>query len=119
MPVALLDPAFELIAAAIDHVEIIVGQLSPLLLDLAFDLLPVPFDSVPVHLGSPWCLCGRESRNAPTRRRAAARLCAVRSGQGDPWRWPQTLAAAVRFTKKAEAGLRRSVGGACLISPDP
>src|SRR5262249_52325761 len=47
--VALLDLAFELIAAAVDDVEIIVGELAPLLLDLAFDLLPVSFDAIPVH----------------------------------------------------------------------
>ena len=39
----------ELIALAADHVEIIVGQPAPLFFDLAFDLLPVPLNAVPVH----------------------------------------------------------------------
>ena len=49
-PVALLNLALQLIAAAADDVEIIVRQLSPLLLHLSFDLLPVSFHAVPVHL---------------------------------------------------------------------
>jgi len=54
--VALLDLAFQLIAAAVDLGEIVVGPLTPLLLDLAlplpfssFQFLSVPFDAVPVH----------------------------------------------------------------------
>src|SRR5262245_16617161 len=39
LAVALLDLAFELVAAAADDVKIVVGQLTPLLLDLALDLL--------------------------------------------------------------------------------
>ena len=45
--VALLDPSFQLIAAAVDLSKIIVGQLTPLLFDLAFCFLPVPLDPVP------------------------------------------------------------------------
>jgi hypothetical protein len=48
-PVALLNLALQLIAAAADDVEVIVRQLSPLLLHLSFDLLPVSFHAVPVH----------------------------------------------------------------------
>lgn len=48
--VSLLELAFELIALAIDDVKIIVGKLTPLLLDLALDLLPVTFDWIPVNL---------------------------------------------------------------------
>src|SRR5215207_3518634 len=46
IPVTLLDLAFELIAAAVDHVQIVIGELAPLLFDVAFELLPVPF---PIH----------------------------------------------------------------------
>jgi Cytochrome c len=49
--VALLKSALQLVAAAIDLSEIIVGQLTPLLLDLAFGCYPVPFDTVPIHFG--------------------------------------------------------------------
>src|ERR1700675_4535809 len=47
--IALLDLAFELVALAVDCGQIVVGELTPLLLDLAFGLLPVSFDAVPVH----------------------------------------------------------------------
>src|SRR4029077_19352679 len=47
--IALLYFAFELVALAVDLGKIVVGELTPLLLDLAFGLLPVSFDAVPVH----------------------------------------------------------------------
>src|SRR5438552_19080010 len=52
--VALLQLAFELIAAAFDRVEIVVGELAPFLLGLAFELLPVAFDPVPIHCRLPF-----------------------------------------------------------------
>src|SRR5690349_14057142 len=51
--VALLQPALKLVLPAVDDIEIVIGQLAPLLLDLALDLLPVSFDAVPVHCVSP------------------------------------------------------------------
>jgi hypothetical protein len=47
--VPLLDFALELIATAIDHIEVVVRELPPLFLDVAFHLLPVSFNSVPIH----------------------------------------------------------------------
>src|SRR5215210_5483175 len=47
--VALLQLAFKLLAAALDHVEIVIGELAPFFLGSSFELLPVPFDPVPVH----------------------------------------------------------------------
>src|SRR3954469_1506902 len=47
--VPLLDLALKLVALAAHDIEIVVGQLAPLLLDLAFDLLPVSFDAIPIH----------------------------------------------------------------------
>jgi hypothetical protein len=59
--VPLLNLAFELFATAIYNVEIVVSKLSPLLLDLAFDLLPVSFDSIPVNLRrSVHCMTNRK-----------------------------------------------------------
>src|SRR5215204_733645 len=49
IPVTLLDLAFELVAAAVDHVQIVIGELAPLLFDVAFELLTVPFNPVPIH----------------------------------------------------------------------
>ena len=45
--VAFLDPAHQLLAPAVDHVEMVVGQLAPLLLDAALDLLPVALRRCP------------------------------------------------------------------------
>jgi hypothetical protein len=54
--VALLQLAFELFAAAFDHVEIVVGEFAPLLLRGALELLPVPFDPVPIHHHLPFAV---------------------------------------------------------------
>src|SRR5215204_4886405 len=43
IPVTLLDLAFELVAAAVDHVQVVIGELAPLLFDVALERLPVPF----------------------------------------------------------------------------
>jgi hypothetical protein len=47
--VSLLDLAFELVTLARDHVQVVVGELTPLLFDLALHLLPISFNAVPVH----------------------------------------------------------------------
>ena len=39
--IALLKAAGELLPLAFDHVEIVIGELAPLLLNLAFELFPV------------------------------------------------------------------------------
>jgi hypothetical protein len=44
-----LNFAFQLILTTVDHIEIIVGELAPLLLNVAFDLLPISLDPIPVH----------------------------------------------------------------------
>jgi hypothetical protein len=46
---AFLNLAFKLFALAGNFVEIIIGKMTPLLLDLAFELLPVSFDAIPIH----------------------------------------------------------------------
>lgn len=50
--VAFLDLADQLIAFARNNVQMVVGQLAPLLLDLAFGLFPVSFNAVPVRVRS-------------------------------------------------------------------
>ena len=47
--VALLDFAFELVAAAVDLSEFVIGQLTPFLLDLVFRGFPVPFNLIPIN----------------------------------------------------------------------
>src|SRR5215813_826363 len=47
--VGLLDGADELIAPAGDDVEFIVADLAPFSLELALHLLPVAFNTVPIH----------------------------------------------------------------------
>src|SRR5215831_6003034 len=48
--VALLDLSFELGAAPADGGQIVVGKLAPPLLGLAPQLLPVSFESIPIHV---------------------------------------------------------------------
>lgn len=48
-PIALLQPSCQLLAAAVDGVDVVVGELAPLFLDLAFELRPLPLDDVFVH----------------------------------------------------------------------
>src|SRR6266496_2667470 len=52
-PVGFLKLAGELIALAVDDVELIVRKLAPLLLHLALELLPIAFHLIPIHLRSP------------------------------------------------------------------
>jgi hypothetical protein len=37
------------LALARNHVELVIGELAPLLLDVTLELLSVAFDTVPVH----------------------------------------------------------------------
>src|SRR6185436_12709964 len=47
--VRVLDLANQLVAITGDPVQVVVGELAPLLLHFALHLLPVAFDAVPVH----------------------------------------------------------------------
>src|ERR1700730_7309799 len=47
--VAFLDAADELVLLAADDSQIVFGQLAPLLLHLAGQLLPIAFDAIPIH----------------------------------------------------------------------
>src|ERR1700730_13384528 len=47
--IMLLQTAGELLALALDHIEVVVGELAPLLLSLAFELFPVAFNTIPIH----------------------------------------------------------------------
>src|SRR6185436_11031236 len=46
----ILGDAVLLLDLAGDHIQLVVGQLAPLLFRLALDLLPVAFDAIPIHL---------------------------------------------------------------------
>src|SRR5262245_23073268 len=48
--VALLHVPHQLVAFARDAVDVVVGQLAPLFFGLAFELAPIAFDAVPVHV---------------------------------------------------------------------
>src|SRR5215813_6354677 len=48
--VALLDAPDELVLLAVDDGDVVLGKLAPLFLDLAGHLLPVPFNTIPVHM---------------------------------------------------------------------
>jgi hypothetical protein len=50
----------------IDDVEVVVGEPTPLLLDVALELLPVPFQSIPVHDALLFfCLCFIDRHQSP------------------------------------------------------
>src|SRR5512140_1285798 len=49
-PMAFLDAPEQLVALAGDHVQVVVGELAPLLLELSLDLFPIAIDTVLVHL---------------------------------------------------------------------
>ena len=44
-----IDDPFELVTPARDLVEIIVGEIAPFLFDLSFELLPISFNTIPIH----------------------------------------------------------------------
>jgi hypothetical protein len=46
---ALPDFAFELVGLSVDLSQAVIGGFEPLLFDLAFPVLTIPFDAVPVH----------------------------------------------------------------------
>jgi hypothetical protein len=49
LSVALLEFAGELLAIAVDYVEVITSQPAPLRLNVALELFPVTFDPIPIH----------------------------------------------------------------------
>src|SRR6516225_7214062 len=51
--VALLEYALKLFALSVDLGQIVIGELTPLLFDLALRLFPISFDAVPVHFTPP------------------------------------------------------------------
>src|SRR5436190_22024849 len=50
--VLFLNLAHQLIATPADQVEVAVGELAPLFLELALELLPVSFDAIPIHVNA-------------------------------------------------------------------
>src|SRR5690554_4842158 len=47
--VALLNFTLELLALAIDGLQVIIGQLAPMLLNISTKLLPISLDTIPIH----------------------------------------------------------------------
>ena len=63
--IALLKPASQFFALTVDHVEVILGELAPFLLDPALELLPITFEYVFVHVDCfPFAGRSLEARNA-------------------------------------------------------
>jgi hypothetical protein len=61
----LLKPTFELVLLASDHIKVVISQLSPLLLHLAFDLLPIALNAIPIHIGPPSSFDARQQGSVP------------------------------------------------------
>src|SRR5680860_1466425 len=68
--VALLDLANQLLVIALRRLDVVLGELAPLLLDAALELLPLTSQDVSVHRRSPSLAMPR----MPTRRASRARL---------------------------------------------
>jgi hypothetical protein len=54
--VAFLILTLKLLLSPIDYIEVVVGEPAPLLLGSALELLPVAFDSIPIHDTLPFFL---------------------------------------------------------------
>src|SRR5262245_8720882 len=65
VPIPLLELAQELVLLAADERPVVVGQLAPLRLELAGQLLPAAFDLVPIHRLAPVLGGPRLSRQTP------------------------------------------------------
>ena len=46
-----LNFADKFVAFACNHIDLVIGELAPLLLDAAFDLFPITFNTIPVNVG--------------------------------------------------------------------
>src|SRR5262245_60377494 len=78
--VALLKPAAELHALTLDDVKIIVGELAPLLLNLAPELFPIAFDTIPIHHFAPVCfvpVAGMPSRRTQRASKSSDARCGL------------------------------------------
>src|ERR1700681_3917213 len=51
--IAFLDFSFELIALALDLIELVVRELASLLFHFSLHLLPIAFHAIPIHMISP------------------------------------------------------------------
>src|SRR5205085_11339817 len=92
------------------HVELTVGDLAPLLLDVPLELLPVAFDAVPVHVVV--LACGSEV--CARRRAPSVRWHTV----GPTWTWTRKRAEAhtrsMSLPKPSENDLLRALSAAEL-----
>jgi hypothetical protein len=61
--ILLWDPALELVPISVDYCQIVVAEPSPLLLDFAFQLLPVPF-AIAIHHVPPWFAVSENNMSA-------------------------------------------------------
>src|SRR5580704_18542787 len=52
--VAFLQPGGELVAAAVDAGDVFVGELGPVVPQLAFEVQPIALDLIPVHRDLPY-----------------------------------------------------------------
>src|SRR5262245_34867680 len=80
--IALLNLAFELIPAAGDDVELVVGELTPLLLHLPFDLLPISLHAIPVHFERTSCSSFAGKTQVPKKRSRAWNFSPLRRFSG-------------------------------------
>jgi hypothetical protein len=63
--VSLLNFAFQLILPTLDRIQIIIREFAPLFFDLSLDLLPVSFNTIPVHGFAPHWVTDRSTHELP------------------------------------------------------
>jgi hypothetical protein len=79
--IGLLQPAYELLALPLDDIQLIVGEVTPGLLGLAFELLPITLYLLPIH-GTASCFEMVGDIRVPGRSRVLAIRIKSRAGTG-------------------------------------
>ncbi len=102
--VPFLEPTGELVALAFDHIKVVVGQLAPLLLRLAFELLLVALVTIPV----PRCLLSM--RNARVTGNQRLNVRSVQEFRREPVLRGRTCSAALICEGTARAMSRTLLG---------
>src|SRR5262245_40164066 len=121
--VALLQPADQLGLLAFDHIKVVVGELAPLLLDLAFDFLPIASDTRPSHRSAPSLAAhvrhGRKTLRTKNRSDAATSLTGNGAAPSSQARASKHLSQETRSPRELEARFPKRQGRSRCWSTTP
>src|SRR5262245_64041784 len=121
--VALLQPADQLGLLAFDHIKVVVGELAPLLLHLAFEFFPIAFDTIPIHRCAP-CVVGnvrdgRKTLRTKNRSDAATSLTGTEPREVSPARASKHVSQETRSPRELEARFPKRQGRSRCWSTTP